>query len=247
MRAAPRPVARTVERVHQLDHRALTQRVFRDQGFQLDDELGREAPPQVGVDAHLDRFESQLLEPGDLRTREVVVGEVLQRGAPPQAERPPEDLAGGFRFVIERGPPSSSWPRSSAGVDRGGFAGDHVAVVPGEQDTALPRPRGPARAPSEGARCAPTAPAPCRPRPHPTARRGSGRSGRRGRRGGGAGPAATLLVRTEVDGASPSTTSSGPRMRNSMRGPQRCCGAYAWHPWLAREAKSRRLSRNLQP
>ena len=87
------------------------------QSFQLDDELAGESSSQVGVDAHLDRLESQLLEPGDLRAREVVEGEVLQRRTPPQVERGSQHLRGGVRLVGEPHAGLADRRFESSGID----------------------------------------------------------------------------------------------------------------------------------
>jgi hypothetical protein len=61
--------------------------VRRDERLELPGDLRVPARGEVGVDALLERREPQLLQPGDLRLRERLVGQVGERRPAPQAER----------------------------------------------------------------------------------------------------------------------------------------------------------------
>ena len=79
--------AAAVEREHQLAAQALAKRVLRDERLELRHQLVMAAERQVGVDAILDRRETELLQPGDLALRERLVPELGQRLPAPERER----------------------------------------------------------------------------------------------------------------------------------------------------------------
>ena len=83
---------RPVEREHELAADALAKRVPGDETFQLGRDRGVTAECELGLDPLLDRRQPQLLEARDLGLREGFVGEVGQRGSPPQSERLFEQL-----------------------------------------------------------------------------------------------------------------------------------------------------------
>ena len=58
-----------------------------DERLELTDELVVAPEQQVGVDPELDRRQPDLLEPGDRRLGEALVGEVRERRAPPERQR----------------------------------------------------------------------------------------------------------------------------------------------------------------
>ena len=76
-----------VERKHQLVPEVLPQRVPRDERLQLGDQVGLAAEREVGVEALLEGGQAHLLEPCDLRLRELLVREIRERRAAPQRER----------------------------------------------------------------------------------------------------------------------------------------------------------------
>jgi hypothetical protein len=80
---APRPV----EGKHGLAAQALPVGMRGDERLELADEVGPVPRPQVGVDPPLEGDQAQLLEPGDLRLGELLVGEVGERAPVPEAER----------------------------------------------------------------------------------------------------------------------------------------------------------------
>ena len=57
------------------------------QRLELADQLGIAAERELRLDPPLDRGQAQLLEPGDLRLSERLVGEVGQRRAAPERQR----------------------------------------------------------------------------------------------------------------------------------------------------------------
>ena len=79
--------ARPVQRRHQIPPQTLAERVLGDQCLELSDQLVVAPEREVGVDPQLDRCQPDLLEPGDRRLGEALVGEVRERRAPPQRQR----------------------------------------------------------------------------------------------------------------------------------------------------------------
>ena len=78
---------RPVQRRHQTSPQALAERVLGDQCLELPDQLVVAPECEVGVDPELDCCQPDLLEPGDGRLGEALVGEVRERRAPPQRQR----------------------------------------------------------------------------------------------------------------------------------------------------------------
>ena len=68
----------------------LAERLRLDQRLELGHELGMAAEREIGLDALLKRNRAEIFEPGDLRLREGLVGEVGERGATPESERIPQ-------------------------------------------------------------------------------------------------------------------------------------------------------------
>ena len=79
--------ARPVERQHQLRVQALAVGMLAWQRLELADQLGIAAERELRLDPLLDRGQTQLLEPGDLRLGERLVGEVGKRRAAPERQR----------------------------------------------------------------------------------------------------------------------------------------------------------------
>ena len=89
-----------------------------DQGLELGDERGVAAEGEVGVDAVLERVETQLLEPADLVLGEGLVGEVGQRRAAPEIERLSQTLGGAVGVAaIERLAALAGEALEAVGVD----------------------------------------------------------------------------------------------------------------------------------
>ena len=78
---------RPVQRRHQIPPQAFAERVLGDQCLELSDQLVVAPECEVGVDPELDCCQPDLLEPGDRRLGEALVGEVRERRAPPQRQR----------------------------------------------------------------------------------------------------------------------------------------------------------------
>src|SRR4029077_7873774 len=77
-----------VEREHELTAQPLAQRVLRDESLCLRDERRGPAEREVGVDAVLERSESQLLEPLDVDAGERLEREGGERVVAPTRRRP---------------------------------------------------------------------------------------------------------------------------------------------------------------
>ncbi len=78
---------RPVQRGHQTPPQALAERVLGDERLELSDQLVVAPECEVGVDPELHRCQPDLLEPGDRRLGEALVGEVRERRASPQRQR----------------------------------------------------------------------------------------------------------------------------------------------------------------
>ncbi len=79
--------ARPVEREHVLRAQALAHRLLAHEALELRHELDVTTETEVGLDALLDRGETQLLEPRGAVLREPLVGEIAQRRPAPQRQR----------------------------------------------------------------------------------------------------------------------------------------------------------------
>ena len=78
---------RPVQRRHQIPPQAFAERVLGDECLELPDQLVVAPEREVGVDPELDCCQPDLLEPGDRRLGEALVGEVRERRASPQRQR----------------------------------------------------------------------------------------------------------------------------------------------------------------
>ena len=76
-----------VERHHEQCSKALVERMEIDESLQLADRFGLAPHREHGLEASLERLESQALQPSDLRTCERLRGEVGERGAAPESKR----------------------------------------------------------------------------------------------------------------------------------------------------------------
>ena len=71
----------------------LTQRMLGDQLLELRNQVGVVSECEVGVDAGFVRGELRLCQPRDISLRELFVGDVGERVAPPELQRFVEALA----------------------------------------------------------------------------------------------------------------------------------------------------------
>ncbi len=94
--------AGAVQREHQLGARPLAQRVGLDERLELPYPLGVVAQGELRLHELLGGGQPKLLQAGDLRLRERVVGEVGQRGAAPQREPLPEQLGRAVRHSVRK-------------------------------------------------------------------------------------------------------------------------------------------------
>ena len=76
-----------VQRRHQIPPRPFAERVLGDERLELSDQVGVATQVEVGLDPKLQCGQPDLLEPGDGRLGELLVGDVRERRAPPQRER----------------------------------------------------------------------------------------------------------------------------------------------------------------
>ena len=79
--------ARAIQREHQLSPEGLAQRVLADERLQLADDVAVRPELEISVDPLADDDEAKLLEPADLRLREVVERELRERRPAPERER----------------------------------------------------------------------------------------------------------------------------------------------------------------
>ena len=125
---------RSVEREHELASQPLLIRVRVDQRLQLGDELMRAAECELCVDAVHDGVQAQLLEPPDLRLREVELREVGQRRSAPERKRVPELFCGARRVAaVESLVRSEPQPLEAAQVELVGFDVEPVARRLGDE------------------------------------------------------------------------------------------------------------------
>jgi hypothetical protein len=71
-----------------------------NEGLEFGHNFGVTAEREVGLETLLECNESKSLEPPDLVPRELVVAELHQRRAPPEAERLTQDLSGFGRLAL---------------------------------------------------------------------------------------------------------------------------------------------------
>src|SRR5439155_16610257 len=96
--------ARAVEGEHQEHAQALAPGMLSDQRVQLGYGLGVAAEREVRFEPMLERNQAELFEPADLVAREVLVAELRQRRAAPEAERLAQHPSGLERVTVgERG------------------------------------------------------------------------------------------------------------------------------------------------
>jgi hypothetical protein len=128
---APGPVQREHAQVPQV----LTEGVDLGQSLQLAYQLGLAAAREVRVDALLERDQASLLETDGLGPCDRRLGEVGERGSPPQRERLAEQL--GRRPVVAscgRFPPAAQEILEAGSVQRPRRDARHVARGLGHQD-----------------------------------------------------------------------------------------------------------------
>src|SRR5688500_2861447 len=93
-----------IERDHELRPKPLSKRIRLDERFELADHQRVAPEGQLRFDPMLDRGETQILQTRYLTLREPLVREVRQRRAPPEPERPSEQLDGSFGHGTGQGP-----------------------------------------------------------------------------------------------------------------------------------------------
>jgi hypothetical protein len=98
--------ARAVERRHERQPRALAERVLGHEGLELGHRLAVAPEREVGVEAELERRETDLLEPDDRGLREALVGDVGERRTAPQRQRLAEPRRGLGRHAAGEQAPS---------------------------------------------------------------------------------------------------------------------------------------------
>ena len=117
---------RAVQREHELARRRLAQRVLVDERLELCDHVPMPTESEIGVDPHLGRRDPQLLEAGDGCLGEVLVGELDERGTPPQRERASQPLGGDPRPST-----STAWATSCSNRRRSSSVVAHPEHVAG--------------------------------------------------------------------------------------------------------------------
>ena len=126
--------ARPVQRRHQIPPQTFAERVLGDECLELADQLVVAPEREVGVDPELDRCQPDLLEPGDRRLGEALVGEVRERRAPPQRQRVAQPLRRvGRQAAGEQAPPLVHQPLESVEIELVGLDPDDVAGRSGRQ------------------------------------------------------------------------------------------------------------------
>ena len=120
---------RAVESQHQLCASPLAQRLRPDKRLELGHELGVAAEGEVGFDPILQGGKPQLLEPGDLGLRELLVPEVRERRSAPDRKRNAQRLGSSARLALLDCLPSLPDERLEApGVEVGRLDVKNVAL-----------------------------------------------------------------------------------------------------------------------
>ena len=133
-----RLAARPVQGEHELPASALPERLLGDERLELADELGVAPEGEVGVDPLLEGRPAKLLEPGDLRLRPRLVGDVGKRWAPPERQRLTEGRRGELRATgAERLPPLGEQALEAQRIELVGRDVEHVAGRAGEDRLAV--------------------------------------------------------------------------------------------------------------
>ena len=130
--------AGAVKREHQLPAQPLAQRMTRDEGLELGDDLVGTSEREVGLDPFLDGGQAELLEAGDLLLRERVEAEVGERRSAPEIQRLAEERRRLVRFAAgERRPRPGEKRREAVRVELSVLDPENVARRPGQQDASL--------------------------------------------------------------------------------------------------------------
>jgi hypothetical protein len=123
---------RTVEGEHQLAVQVLPERMLGHERLQLADELLVAAAGQVGLDPLLERYPTQLLEPGNLSLDERFVRQVGQRWPAPERQRSAQLPC---RVMGIRIPGLAQQPLEAPEIEFRAVDLQHVAGCPGDQPT----------------------------------------------------------------------------------------------------------------
>src|SRR5207249_7260041 len=107
----------------------LSQRMFRDECLELAREFCMVSQLKLGLDPLLDRGQVQLFQPGDLCLGEWLVGEISERGTPPERERLGEQIRGLARSTVSEG--ASAFGEQGLKAMKVELAGLEAEHVPG--------------------------------------------------------------------------------------------------------------------
>jgi hypothetical protein len=108
-----------------------------DEAFELTNELGGQAPAQIGVDAQAHGLEAKLLEPPDLGLGERLVSDILVRPTTPQRQALAEHDRRRRRIGVQERPPLVGRALEPPRVELVGVDLQQIARRPGEQQRAL--------------------------------------------------------------------------------------------------------------
>ncbi len=123
--------ARLMASRHQQVPDLLPQRMLLDERLELGDDVGGVSELDVGRDPLLDRDQAELVEPASLALRPLLEGELGERWAAPEIERPDEQRASLLRGRATR---VAQQPLEAPGVDLVGRHREHVARRPRHED-----------------------------------------------------------------------------------------------------------------
>ena len=129
--------AASVQRQHQRHHEAFTQRVLANEALQLRHQLPGQTEPGIGVDPVLDRLQSQLLQPRDLRLGPRLVGELLIGVTAPHRQPGPQRQGRASRIGLGQDPSLDHRALEPARVGLVTLDRQHVARRASQQDRAL--------------------------------------------------------------------------------------------------------------
>jgi hypothetical protein len=132
-----------VEGVHELGAEVLAERMLRDQRLELGDQLAGSPEGEVGLEAALQRRETKLVQARGFGRESVLMEDVLERLAAPEAEGLPEQLGRSGGIVVERRSRGAREALEPVRIEPVGLDPKHVAVRMRRQDRAcISRPAG---------------------------------------------------------------------------------------------------------
>jgi hypothetical protein len=132
---------RAIERAHQQTDQSLAGRVAGNQRLKRADQCGVFTALQMRVSSYLERSQTQLFQPTNLRLGKVLIGHIRQSWASPPPEGLTQDSHCACRpFRVKRPAPLHDARLEDVGVQLAWFHRQQIAVLDRSQDTLTARP-----------------------------------------------------------------------------------------------------------